>query len=136
MNTGSLGAIYRHQETTSTDSEYEFVNPSQEFNCPVTKGVLLDPHQTLCCGNILSAEATTRIQGEGGACPLCNKESFKTYPDQNFRRRVSEQQVFCPNKNRGCVWKGELANVHSHENSCPRKNSPIQTHMAQLSQSP
>ena len=124
----------RHQKAASTDPEYEFVTPLDELYCPVTKEVLLDPHQTRCCGNILSARAVTMIQKEGGACPLCKRAPFKTYPDQNFGRRVRGQKVFCLNRNRGCEWMGELSTFDSHEKTCRRKYCPIQTNIAQFPQ--
>ena len=120
--------------TTSTDPEYELVTPSDKFKCPVTFGLLLDPHQTRCCGQEISAKAATRLQGEGKACPMCNTPNFTTYPDIRFRRKVHKQKVFCPNKKRGCEWMGELAALGSHEKSCPRKDSPIQADASQLSQ--
>ena len=108
------------------DPEYEFVAPSEKFYCPITKEVLLDPHQTRCCGNILSARATSQIQREEGGCPICKRAPLMTYPDQNFHRRVCEQQVFCPNRTRGCEWVGELANVGCHKKTCSRNSCLIQ----------
>ena len=131
--TSSL-CVRRHQGATSPDLEYEFVTPSEDFYCPVTKDVLLDPHQTRCCGNILSAEAVTKIQEDGAACPICKKAPFETYSDQNFGRRVREQKVYCPNKIRGCDWVGELSSVGSHKETCQRKDSPKETDTAQPSQ--
>ena len=136
MITNSLCAARRHQGATSPDPEYEFVTPSEDFYCPVTKGLLLDPHQTRCCGNILSAEAVTRIQKDREPCPLCKRAPFETYPDQNVRRTVREQKVYCPNKMRGCDWVGELSSVGSHEETWQRKDSPKETDTAQQSQAP
>ena len=115
------------------DLEYEFVTPSEEFWCPVTSEVLLDPHQTRCCGTILSAKAT-KILGERGACRFCKSTPFETYPDKHFCRRINEQQVFCCNKDRGCQWVGELSAVRSHEETCPSKNRPKKVDIPQLSQ--
>ena len=119
---------------TSTDLEYEFVTPSQDLYCPVTKGVLLDPHQTKCCGNILSAEAATKIQRKEGPCPICKEAPFMTYRDQNFGRKVRRMQVYCRNRVVGCEWVGELSTAGSHEETCPRKNSPKETYIPQPSQ--
>ena len=133
MTTNSLGALCRHQGATRTDPEYELVVPSEEFYCPVTKEVLLDPHQTRCCGNTLSARATSQIQREEGGCPICKTAPLMTYPDQNFYRRVCEQQVFCPKRTKGCTWVGELANVVSHKKTCSRNDYPIQEDMSKSS---
>ena len=131
MSTISLCTVHRCQTATSTCLDYEFVTPSDEFYCPVTKEVLLDPHQTRCCGNLLSAPAVSRIQK---ACPICKRAPFKTYPDQNAGRRVRGQKVFCLNKNRGCQWVGELSAFDSHEKTCLRKDSPIQANITKSPQ--
>ena len=133
--TCSLCAAYRYQGATSTDPEYEFViQPNDEFYCPITKELLLDAHQTKCCGHILSAGATSRIQKEEGVCPVCKKAPLVTYPDKNFSRRVSGQYVFCSNKKRGCEWMGELSESHSHKKTCLRKEIPKETDREEPSQ--
>ena len=106
--------------------ELDFVQqPSFEFECPITYNVLLEPHQTDCCGNHLSREAVAIIAKQEKPCPLCKKSSFTTHPDINFRRQVHQLSVFCPHKKRGCEWQGELFNLEKHTESCPRRDSPI-----------
>ena len=96
-------------------ADYDFVeDPSEEFYCPVTFELLLEPHQTLCCGNHLSQEAVSRLKGK--PCPICNKPDFGTLPDKFFMRRVNELKLYCPNKNLGCVWVGELGRLDRHQN--------------------
>ena len=57
----------------SMERDFIFVEqPSQDFFCPVSLELLLEPQQTSCCGHHLSLEAATRLQSEGKACPLCN----------------------------------------------------------------
>lgn len=133
MITTSLCAINR---PTSTDEPYEFVNPSDDFRCPVTFDVLLNPHQTHCCGHQLSAETAIKLQREGKACPMCNEPHFTSSLDKHFRRKVNEQQVYCPNRKRGCKWMGQLGNVDSHKKSCPAKKRPIQADVGQILQTP
>ena len=112
----------------ATEQEYDFVErPSEDFFCPVTKDLLLQPHLTACCGHHLSDEAATRIQREGGACPMCKEKKLTTLPDKYFSRQVHELRVFCRHKERGCGWEGELSAWEHHVQSCPRKNSPIVT---------
>ena len=73
-----------------TSEDYPFVEaPSEEFYCPVTFGLLLEPHFTFCCGKHLSQEAATRIQREGEACPLCNAPNLSTVLNKHFQRQVS-----------------------------------------------
>ena len=55
------------------EREYDFVEqPPEEFFCPVSFAVLLEPYQTQCCGNHLSQEAYQRLQGQ--PCPVCSVE--------------------------------------------------------------
>ena len=92
--------------------------PSDDFFCPVMMGLLLQPHLTSCCGKHLSQEVATRIQREGGACPLCKEQSWSTVLNKHFQRHVKSLRVFCQHKDRGCGWQGELAAFHHHVESC------------------
>ena len=97
--------------------EYDFVEkPSEEFFCPVTYEVLLDPVQTnLCCGNHLSRAVAEQLQAEGKPCPLCKKTPLKTSEDLFFKRKVRQLKVSC-HKSAGCRWVGELGELDSHLN--------------------
>ena len=113
-------------DNSSTEQEYHFVGkPSEDFFCPVMYGLLLEPHLTTCCGNHLSRDAATRIEGEGRPCPLCKAPHLKTTLNKHFRRQVYELRVFCCHKSRGCGWEGELSDQKHHVQSCPKKNSPL-----------
>ena len=71
------------------EEDYLFVEqPSKDFFCPVTFSLLLQPHLTSCCGNHISQEAASRIQREGGPCPLCNTHSWSTFFSKHFQRQV------------------------------------------------
>jgi hypothetical protein len=91
----------------TAEEDYPFVEqPSDDFFCPVTTGVLLQPHLTSCCGNHISEEAASRIQREGGACPLCKKKDWSTMFSKHFQRQVNSLRVFCRHEDRGCGWQG------------------------------
>ena len=101
----------------ATAGEYDFVEkPPEDFFCPVTFDLLREPHQTACCGNHLSREAVTRLQGQ--PCPVCKEENLNTIPDKYFKRKVNEFKVCCPNKSLtslpGCEWVGELGSLDRH----------------------
>ena len=100
---------------------------------PVTFGLLLQPHLTSCCGNHISQEATSRIQREGGACPLCNTHPLSTMLNKHFQRQVKSVCVFCHHDDRGCGWQGELANFDSHMQSCPMRDASPKTELMKLS---
>ena len=65
------------------EKEFDFEErPSQDFFCPVSLELLLEPQQTSCCGNHLSLEVATRLRREAGkACPVCNGEQWSAMPD-------------------------------------------------------
>ena len=100
----------------ATVMEYDFVErPSEEFFCPVTTELLLQPYQTDCCGHLLSKKAVMRLEQENKPCPVCNVPNLSTRLDKNFRRRGGDVKVFCPH---GCEWVGEIRDLNRH--TCPR----------------
>ena len=106
--------FHYHRQT-----EYPFVEePSQDFYCPVTFGLLLQPHLTSCCGQNLSVEAVNRLQREKKTCPLCREPKWSTELNEEFEREVQRLCVFCPHVDRGCKWEGALQKFDRHVQSC------------------
>ena len=95
------------------EREYDFVEqPPEEFFCPVTFAVLLEPYQTQCCANHLSQEAYQRLQGQ--PCPVCRKENLTAVKDNFHKRKALSLKVRCPHKAEGCEWQGELRSLEQH----------------------
>ena len=108
------------------EEDYPFVEqPPDDLMCPVMKTLLLQPHLTSCCGNHISEEAASRIQGEVGACPLCNATNWSTMLSKHFQRQVNALRLFCHHKDRGCEWQGELSDIERHVQSCYRKDASL-----------
>ena len=104
------------------DKEFDFVErPSQDFFCPVSLELLLEPQLTSCCGHHLSLEVANRLQKEGKACPVCNSESWSAMLDKYHGRRVREVRVRCWNKDSGCGWVGEVNGLGRHTLSCEKR---------------
>ena len=104
------------------EKEFDFVErPSQDFFCPVSLELLLEPQQTSCCGNHLSLEVATRLRREGKSCPVCNGEQWSAMLDKYHRRRVHEVRVRCWNKDSGCGWVGEVNELRRHAVSCEKR---------------
>ena len=102
--------------TVSSCEEYHFVeSPLQDYFCPVTFAVLLEPYQTQCCGNHLSQEAYQRLQGQ--PCPVCKEDNLTAMRDKYHKRRVLSLMVRCPHKAEGCEWEGELGSLEQHLNT-------------------
>ena len=116
-----------------SEEDYLFVEqPSKDYFCPVIFGLLLQPHLTSCCGSHISQEAASRIQREGGACPLCSTHPLTTLLNKHFQRQVKLVPVFCHHDDRGCGWQGELANFDSHVQFCPMRDAPLMTERMKL----
>ena len=98
------------------EREYDFVEqPPEEFFCPVSFAVLLEPYQTQCCGNHLSQEAYQRLQGQ--PCPVCREENLAAVRDKFHKRKALSLKVRCPHKAEGCEWEGELGSLEQHLNT-------------------
>ena len=108
------------------EKEYSFLEaPPKDFFCPVMFSLLLEPHQTSCCGKHLSAEAASKISESGGRCPICKKEEFSSTLDKHFQRKVRGFLVFCPYRLRGCGFVAEIAEMERHVLQCSHKNSRV-----------
>ena len=106
----------------SMERDYDFVErPSQDFFCPVSLELLLEPQQLSCCGNHLSREAATRLQREGKACPMCNEQEWNVVLDKYHRRKVHEVRLRCPHKGSGCDWVGEVNELTRHADLCAKR---------------
>ena len=106
----------------SMDRDFDFVErPSQDFFCPVSLELLLEPQLTSCCGHHLSLEAATRLQREGKPCPMCNDEQWQYMLDKFHKRKVHVVRVRCWYKDNGCEWVGEVNELKRHADSCMKR---------------
>ncbi len=99
------------------ESVYRFVTqPDEDFFCPVSFELLLDPVQTECCGKHISCKARERLVK--GPCPLCKHDLLVTHKDKYFQRKVLQLEVSCGLSL--CFWRGELGAFDNHILSCPQ----------------
>ena len=106
----------------SMERDFIFVErPSQDFFCPVSLELLLEPQLTSCCGHHLSLEAATKLQREGKACPMCNGEQWSAVLDKYHRRRVHEVRVRCWHMDNRCAWVGEVNDLKRHADACEKR---------------
>ena len=111
-------------EPSSTEKDVYFVErPSQDFFCPVSLGLLLEPQLTSCCGHHLSLEVATRLQRERKPCPMCNDDGWNAMLDKYHRRKVHEVRVRCWHLNDGCEyeWVGQVNELKRHAESCEKR---------------
>ena len=110
------------EKDSSDQKEFDFIErPSEDFFCPVTLELLLDPHQTRCCGNHLSEKVVLRLQRDGKPCPMCKNPQLDAAPDKFHGRKVKAVCVRCPHKVNGCEWVGEVSGFQRHVDCCPRR---------------
>lgn len=79
---------------------------SEEHICPVTKGLLVDPYQSSCCGNYFSKEAVDGLLAQNALCPMCRAPLFRCTPDKAFKRRVHQALKVRCLLHDGCNWSG------------------------------
>ncbi len=105
------------------EPDYDLVEqPDNDLYCPVTLEILVEPHQTDCCGQHISEKAAQRIIRDGKPCPMCNNAPFKTLKDKFFKRNtINKLNVRCPHKKSGCEWTGELGDLNYHITACPKR---------------
>ena len=102
--------------------EYDFVErPSQDFFCPVSLELLLEPQLTSCCGHHLSLEVATKLQRDGKTCPMCNAEGWGAVLDKYHRRKAHQVRVRCWHNESGCEWEGEINGLERHADSCDKR---------------
>ncbi len=110
------------QQDSEVEPDYDFVQqPDSEYFCPVSSELLVEPHQTSCCGQHISQQAANRLIREQKPCPMCKDDEFNTQVDKYFTRKVRQLKVRCPHKKSGCEWTGELGDLNHHTTSCPKR---------------
>ena len=107
------------------EREYDFVEqPPEEFFCPVTFAVFLEPYLTQCCGNHLSQEAYQRLQGQ--PCPVCSVELCVCVLCVYSRGwNVSEMCVLCV-----CTVVHVNTRTHTYTHIHTHSNTYIHVHTA------
>lgn len=109
-------------DSVSSQQDYDFIDsPDQDYYCPVSLSILLDPHQTTCCGHHISQEAAHSLVKDGKPCPMCKSLDFATQEDKYFRRKVKGLKVTCHYKSLDCDWIGELGHLEHHLIACPKR---------------
>ena len=105
----------------NANREYDvtFVNPPPsevQTECPICHCVLFRPRMATCpCGHSYCAACIDRVERDGKPCPLCG-QSFGLVDDNRLERILNGYDVYCPHKDMGCKWKGELGKLEHHLN--------------------
>ena len=109
------GSFVAHSNKGGYD--YDFVSPpSKSLECPICLMTLCDPHVISCCGNEFCQACIERVKRDGKPCPLCNQKCFTTMLHKKLAREIKALVIYCPYKEDGCEWEGELGQLPSHLN--------------------
>ena len=101
----------------SPEDDFLFVeDPSDDYFCPVTQYLLMEPCLTSCCGKNFSQEAVKKIKKAGKECPNCRSAKWTTMLNIHFQREVKELRVFCQAIE--CFWQGPLSELLYHNKTC------------------
>ena len=106
----------------------EFVSKPPEVlqtHCPVCLLILCEPYQVTCCGKSFCKGCTGKIEASSQPCPTCKQDKFESYHNKGLQQPLYGFAVFCSNKERGCVWEGELGQLDQHINSNPDKEKQL-----------
>ncbi|XP_065896824.1 TNF receptor-associated factor 3-like [Dysidea avara] len=99
----------------------QFVQPPPEpLVCKLCQLPARDPHLSQCCRYNFCASCLnshTKNATKVITCPVCSDYHFIT--DRNKQARVETQslQVFCPNRAKGCGWRGKIPEIKDHISS-------------------
>lgn len=110
---------------TSRGFQVNFVEqPSKEIQveCPVCLNVLFEPKLAPCCGHSFCAACIDPIESDDKPCPMCSQQ-IKLVDDKRLKRTLNGLTVYCPHKEKGCEWTGELREVKNHLNKQPTTDS-------------
>ena len=122
-------ALARHYSSSIMSGfDCEFVSKPPEVlqtHCPVCLLILCEPYQVTCCGTSFCKECIKEIKARSQPCPTCKEDSFESFPNKGLQRPLYGFAVFCSNKERGCVWEGELGQLDQHINSNPDKEKQL-----------
>ena len=96
-----------------------------QTDCPVCLLILCEPYQVTCCGKSFCKECIGKIKAISQPCPTCKQDKFESFPNKGLQQPLYGFAVFCSDKERGCVWEGELGQLDQHINSNPDKEKQL-----------
>ena len=108
---------------------YTFVySPPCEVTCKICQLPCRASQVSLCCkNNFCAGHVTTTKDGDSyplqKECPICHSDKFEYFPDNQADEKIQLLLVYCPNKDVGCNWIGQLSQVDMH---CNDDNSGCQ----------
>lgn len=100
--------------TCTSGYELSFIDPVEDYECPLCLHVTREPSLTSCCGQHFCNACICRVISDGKPCPVCKSRKFAIFLDLKQKRRVHLLRVKCLMESRGCSWEGELGRLNNH----------------------
>ena len=101
----------------SRNYKIKFVDspPSEvQTECPICLCVLFRPRMATCqCSHSYCATCINRVERDGKPCPICG-QPFTLVDDKRLERILNGYVIYCPHKEKGCGWTGELRLLEQH----------------------
>ena len=99
--------------------DYNFVdNLPHELVCKICLCPCCEAWKNACCGHVFCKSCLDQHLSTKSTCPLCRIKHFDSYPQLQTDQDIKELLIYCPNKERGCQWVGELSDIHKHNKDC------------------
>lgn len=88
---------------------------AQKYTCIICKLIQRDSTIVSCCGQHFCKSCLLRsFETSLPRCPHCLSDQLQHFTNKQQVREIKSSDVWCPNKERGCVWTGELREVQRH----------------------
>lgn len=88
------------------------------------------------CGDIFCEDCALNYFRYYDRCPLSNKIVNVDEIQKNFtpiNSLIFSKEIYCKNKNKGCVWEGKLSSLSAHlDQDCPRQIIPCKNILCQI----
>jgi hypothetical protein len=89
---------------------------SKKLLCCIVKEPAVEPRVHNACKNLFSEHNISKWLQSHNTCPMCQAactmDDFQ--PSPSLPGLLDELEVYCPNKERGCQWKGERGSLAEH----------------------
>ena len=95
--------------------DYDFIDKIPDnLLCQRCKRVARDPNVTSCCGEYFCKECISPFHRDNQPCPGCGEADFSMIFNRREQRYILSLKLYCPMKNRGCEWMGQLEQLEGH----------------------
>ena len=99
------------KKTPQRFNKNDFVTSQKaERFCSKCKQVPYSPQRSACCNLLYCDVCSPKIT----KCPKCKESTLPFKKDQDLYSKITKLKIWCPNKTRGCTWKGEMYKLKTH----------------------